>query len=346
MNCCDDGKGWEQVVATLAILTAGAAYVPIDPQLPKTRIEHLLDRSQVEIVLTQSHLIENLALGNLTAIAVDRNLDYTDNHNQLFEWLDNFTPLQQPEDLAYVIYTSGSTGTPKGVAIDHRGAVNTILDINRRFNLTQQDRILALSSLSFDLSVYDIFGTLAAGGTIVIPEADQAKDPAHWAELIQQHRVTLWNSVPALMQLLCGYLTSGHSFPEQHLRLALLSGDWIPPTLPSLIQTIAPKIEIISLGGATEASIWSIYYPIQTTDKNAKTIPYGYPLSNQRWYVLDEKLQPRPVWVTGQLYIGGIGLAQGYWRDRHKSEASFIIHPDTGERLYRTGDLGRYLPDG
>ncbi|MGK7918253.1 MAG: amino acid adenylation domain-containing protein, partial [Prochloraceae cyanobacterium] len=328
-------KGWEQVVATLAILTAGAAYVPIDPQLPQARIEHLLTQSQVEIVLTQSHLVETLTLENLTAIAVDWNYDCTDNSDRLLKWLNNFTPRQKPEDLAYVIYTSGSTGTPKGVAIDHRGAVNTILDINRRFDINHRDRVLALSSLSFDLSVYDIFGTLAAGGSIVIPEAERAKDPTHWAELIQQDQVTVWNSVPALMQLYCDYTISS-SLSASSLRLVLLSGDWIAPTLPAQIKTIAPQSEIISLGGATEASIWSIYYPITNTE--VKTIPYGYPLSNQRWYVLDENLQPRPVWVTGHLYIGGVGLAQVYWGDPEKTNASFIIHPDTGERIYRTGD--------
>ncbi|MGF1541803.1 MAG: amino acid adenylation domain-containing protein [Pleurocapsa sp.] len=338
-------KGWEQVIATLAILTAGAAYVPIDPQLPPARIEHLLAQSQVEIVLTQSHLIENLTLEKLTAIAVNCNYDYTDNSDRYLRWLTNFTPLQKPEDLAYVIYTSGSTGTPKGVAIDHRGAVNTILDLNRRFEVSQGDRVLALSSLSFDLSVYDIFGTLAAGGSIIIPQAEVAKDPAHWAELIQQHQVTVWNSVPALMQLYCDYLPSS-SLSASSLRLVLLSGDWIAPTLPVQIKTIASQSQIVSLGGATEASIWSIYYPIDTTDTQVQTIPYGYPLSNQRWYVLDENLQSRPVWVTGQLYIGGIGLAQGYWGDPEKTNASFIIHPDTGERIYRTGDLGRYLPNG
>ena len=337
-------KGWEQVVATLGILLAGAAYVPIDPELPSDRKKYLLEQGQVKLILTQSWLQYALQLeDNLTLITVDSE-----------SWQDSSissqaltaTPRQKPEDLAYVIYTSGSTGTPKGVAIDHRGAVNTILDINRRFDVNQSDRVLALSSLSFDLSVYDIFGTLAAGGSIVIPQAEQAKDPAHWTELVQEHQVTVWNSVPALMQLECDYFASGASSSVSSLRLVLLSGDWIAPTLPVQIKAIAPQSEIISLGGATEASIWSIYYPIDTRNTEVKTIPYGYPLSNQRWYVLDENFQPRPVWVPGQLYIGGIGLAKYYWSDPEKTNASFIIHPDTGERIYRTGDLGRYLPNG
>ncbi|MGK7915313.1 MAG: amino acid adenylation domain-containing protein, partial [Prochloraceae cyanobacterium] len=339
-------KGWEQIVATLAILTAGAAYVPLDPQLPTGRLQQLLEQSQVKLVLSQSSVLEKVKLPSvLTSICLDKEQPSEEGVNYYGDRVLN--SLAKPEDIAYVIYTSGSTGTPKGVVIDHRGAVNTILDLNRRYQLGIGDRVLALSSLSFDLSVYDIFGTLAAGAAIVIPEAKKSKDLAHWTELVRQHRVTLWNSVPALMQLWIDYLNSSETEADlASLRLVLLSGDWIPLSLPEKIRVIFPEVELISLGGATEASIWSIFYPIQQVNPNWQSIPYGYPLSNQRWYVLDENLQSRPVWVPGQLYIGGVGLAKGYWSDPARTNASFILHPQTGERIYRTGDLGRYLPNG
>ncbi|HEX6291076.1 MAG TPA: amino acid adenylation domain-containing protein, partial [Herpetosiphonaceae bacterium] len=254
--------------------------------------------------------------------------------------------VQQPTDLAYVIYTSGSTGLPKGVMIDHRGAVNTILDINQRFAVGADDRVLACSSLSFDLSVYDIFGVLAAGGAIVIPSAAEARNPAHWHDLLVREQVTIWNSVPALMQVLADDLTTRSARLPDSLRLVLLSGDWIPVTLPDQIRSLGSRPQVISLGGATEASIWSILYPIEHVDPAWKSIPYGRPMLNQRFHVLDSALEPRPVLVPGQLYIGGIGLALGYWRDPDKTRERFIIHPQTGERLYATGDLGRYLPDG
>ncbi|MEW6499837.1 MAG: AMP-binding protein, partial [Cyanobacteriota bacterium] len=130
------------------------------------------------------------------------------------------------------------------------------------------------------------------------------------------------------------------------LRLILLSGDWLPLNLPAQIKALNEGFRVISLGGATEASIWSILYPIEAVAQSWNSIPYGRPMSNQRLYVLNEALEPCPVWVSGQLYIGGIGLAKGYWRDEEKTRASFITHPQTGERLYRTGDMGRYLPDG
>jgi amino acid adenylation domain-containing protein len=332
-------KGWQQIVAVLGILQCGAAYLPIDPELPTERRWHLFQQAEVQVVLTQSWLDNTLSWpDSIQRICVD-NLAAVDDILPL-------EPAQTPTDLAYVIYTSGSTGIPKGVMIDHRGAVNTILDINQRFGIGANDRVLALSSLSFDLSVYDIFGTLAAGGTIVIPEATTTKEPAHWLKLIQQHQITVWNSVPTLMQMLVEYAASQSDELPNSLRLVLLSGDRIPLNLPTQIKSLWENIQIVSLGGATEASIWSILYPIAKTDSTWNTIPYGRPLTNQRFYVFNQALTECPVWVPGQLYIGGVGLAQGYWRDQKKTNASFIIHPQTKERLYKTGDLGRYLPDG
>lgn len=332
-------KGWEQIVAVMGILAAGAAYVPIDPNLPQERRDYLLKNSQVNLVLTQSWLKEKLAQSPGTIkLCID-----TQNFAQ--ESTEPLDSIQNPDDLAYLIYTSGSTGVPKGVMINHRGAVNTIIDINRRFNVTPNDKVLALSSLSFDLSVYDIFGTLAAGGTIVIPESSREPDPADWSKVIAQHQVTIWNSVPALMQMMVDYAAE-NSQVLSNLRLVLLSGDWLPLTLPTQIQTLAKDAQVISLGGATEASIWSILYPITRVDPAWKSIPYGRPMVNQQFHVLNKFLEPCPAWVTGELYIGGIGLAMGYWQNKAKTTASFITHPLTGERLYRTGDLGRYLPNG
>ena len=162
-----------------------------------------------------------------------------------------------------------------------------------------------------------------------------------------QEQVTVWNTVPALLQMLVDYTDASPEILRQtSLRLALLSGDWIPVPLPGRVKEHMPDIQVISLGGATEASIWSILYPIHTIEPSWRSIPYGKPMDNQRFFVLNDMLEPCPVWVPGHLYIGGIGLAKGYWRDEEKTQASFFQHPRTGERLYRTGDLGRYLPDG
>jgi amino acid adenylation domain-containing protein len=332
-------KGWEQIVAALGVLMSGAAYLPLDSTLPLERIEFLLKQSEVKLGLTSPSLMEHQpTLEGLLWICVD---------SEEITVMDSspLASIQTSTDLAYVIYTSGSTGMPKGVMIDHQGAVNTILDINERFKVSSQDRVLAVSALNFDLSVYDIFGLLAAGGTIVIPEGDShRRDPSYWVELMSAYQVTVWNTVPALMQMLVEYL-SERSAPDS-LRLALLSGDWLPINLPTQMKSLWSGIETISLGGATEASIWSILYPIEQVDPSWKSIPYGKPMKNQSFHIFKKNLEPCPIWISGELYIGGKGLAKGYWQDEQKTVESFVFHPVTQERLYKTGDLGRYLPDG
>ncbi|HSS52915.1 MAG TPA: amino acid adenylation domain-containing protein, partial [Thermoanaerobaculia bacterium] len=333
-------KGWEQVVGVLAVLASGAAYLPIDPELPRARRFFLFANGGVEIALTQPHLAASLEWPpEVRHLAVSRNSPGPEEDGS------PLAAVQGPHDLAYVIYTSGSTGNPKGVMTDHRGALNTVVDVDERFGVGPRDRVLALSSLSFDLSVYDVFGLLAAGGAVVLPEAERSRDPQHWAELIDRHGVTVWNTVPALLEMLVDYgEVTGYGAPS--LRLVLLSGDWISLRLPERIRKVSPHAEVVSLGGATEASIWSILFPIAEVDPAWRSIPYGRAMRNQTFHVLDKDLLPRPVGVPGQLYIGGIGLAQGYWGDEEKTARSFLVDPRAGERLYRTGDLGRYLADG
>ncbi|VAW96726.1 Polyketide synthase modules and related proteins [hydrothermal vent metagenome] len=338
-------KGWEQVAASLGILMSGAAYVPIDPELPDERRFSLFDSADIKIVLTQSSINRRIAWPDSTDEKL-LCLNVDDDKIWASESTEPLLNEQSKTDLAYVIFTSGSTGMPKGVMIDHRGAVNTILDINQRYSINETDSVLALSALSFDLSVYDIFGLLAAGGTIVLPNAQGNKDTAQWVELMIEHNVTLWNTVPALLHMLVEHIAGDKTKCCDTLKITMLSGDWIPITLPEKVKLLWPNNQLISQGGATEASIWSIYYPVESVDKGWTSIPYGKPLKNQSYHVLNAALEDCPVWVTGQLYIGGIGVAQGYWKDTEKTNASFIIHPKTKQRLYKTGDLGRYLDDG
>ncbi|MEU0023712.1 AMP-binding protein, partial [Streptomyces rochei] len=194
-------KGWQQPVASLGVLQSGAAYLPVDATWPIERVRHILDRGRCRIVLTQTELRDTLAWpADITVLAVDDDTTWVDMNDAPVE------PVVRPHDLAYVIFTSGSTGEPKGVMIDHRGAANTVADINNRFQITAADRVVGLSSLSFDLSVWDIFGMLAAGGTLVLPGPEAHRDPAAWLDLLRTHHVTVWNTVPALMEMLAEHV--------------------------------------------------------------------------------------------------------------------------------------------
>jgi amino acid adenylation domain-containing protein len=331
-------KSADQVVAVLGILEAGAAYLPIEPGLPQERIEELLRLSGAAAVVTHSMVRAGRPLPEcISVIDVDA--------------LKPVAPrplptLRAPTDLAYVIYTSGSTGTPKGVAIDHRGALNTCIDVNQRFSVGPDDRVLGLSALNFDLSVWDIFGVLGAGGALVLPEAARAREPAHWAACMERHGVTIWNTVPALLDLYVGYLRDVAEQCDVRLRVAMMSGDWISLSLPAQIRAWCPNAQAFSLGGATEASIWSIIYPIDEIDPSWRSIPYGLPMLNQTFDVRDSQLNLCPIGVPGELCIGGIGVAMGYWRDTPRTSLQFVICPSSGARLYRTGDLGRWLANG
>jgi nonribosomal peptide synthetase protein BlmIV len=333
-------KGWQQVVCALGVLESGRAFLPLDPDSPAARLTDQLRRGKVSVVLTQRALAADLPVPDgVTVVPVDDPAALSDDVERAAVAVD-------PDDLAYVIFTSGSTGEPKGVMISHRGAANTIDAVNGRHRVGVGDSVLAVSSLTFDLAIYDLFGVLAVGAAVVLPDRTRQHDPAHWAELVAAHRVTVWNSVPALMSLLVEHAERLAPHALASLRLVLLSGDWIPVSLPDRIRALAPDTRVISLGGATEGSIWSVWYPIDKVDPGWPSIPYGKPMDQQALRVLDQELSARPDWVPGELFIGGTGVALAYWGDVDLTAARFPRDPVTGERLYRTGDIARHLPEG
>ncbi len=327
----------DQVVGVLGVLLAGGVYVPVDLGQPGVRRDRILTDSGAGFAVVADGAPGALPPGV-------RAVDVSDVPPMPLAEIPG-GPGVAPGELAYVMHTSGSTGVPKGVMITHHAAVNTVHDMNLRFGVRDSDRVLGLAALSFDLSVYDLFGPPAVGATLVLPDPTRRGDPSHWAEMVAAHGVTLWNSVPAQLQMLMHYLDVE---PAElgSMRLALLSGDWIPLSLPGHAGRHLPGTELVSLGGATEAAIWSIYHRIGTVEPHWRSIPYGIPLANQRFHVLDSALRDRPDLVPGELYIAGAGLATGYLNDPERTAERFIEHPATGEKLYRTGDLGRYLPDG
>ena len=318
-------KGWRQVVAALGVQMSGAAYLPIDLATPAMRIAKLLELGHCRWAIAHASVALAPGIGRLEA------------QPGPVDVLDEGPAT--PDDLAYVIFTSGSTGTPKGVMIRHRAATNTVRDINHRYAVGPGDRVLGLSSLNFDLSVWDIFGVLSTGGALVLPATESLRDPAYLRALVHAQQVTIWNSVPSYLQMLAEDGTGLGGLGG--LRLAMLSGDWIPLSLPERLG-----VPIISLGGATEASIWSIAYLVTDVASSWKSIPYGKPLANQRIYVLDAQMNDCPEGIAGEIYIAGDGLAEGYWGDDVQTAARFMHLRATEERIYRTGDWGRFGADG
>lgn len=333
-------KSPEQIWGTLGVMKAGGHYIPIKGDLPKARINELLVQTEAQFVLVQEEYLDKVDCPKSVQIIPFHEPAFQEESavHESVEVLET--------DLAYIIFTSGSTGKPKGVMIDHRGAVNTIFDMNARFGVTDQDRVFGVSELNFDLSVYDIFGTLACGATLVLPMESEIHDPMAWLPYVEREKVTIWDSVPQLMSLLVDHVEPHEAERIASLRICWMSGDWIPLNLPEKIWSLNPNLELISLGGATEGSIWSIHFPIKSVEPHWKSIPYGYPLGNQEMYILNDNLQACPVNIPGGIFIGGKGVAKGYHKDPEKTANSFIYHPEMKQTLYRTGDLGYYHPEG
>ncbi|OKI71751.1 non-ribosomal peptide synthetase [Micromonospora sp. CB01531] len=318
-------RGPEQVAAVLGVLAAGASYVPVSVDQPAARRDRIYAKAQVTAVVGRP------GAHHLPTVAPD---------------VDG-PPLRGPvtvaaNALAYTIFTSGSTGEPKGVEITHRAAVNTVTDVNSRYGVGPEDRVLAVSALDFDLSVYDVFGLLAAGGALVVLAEEDRREARRWAWLAHRWGVTVWNSVPALLDML---LVAAGEHPPASLRLALVSGDWVGLDLPGRLARVAPHARFVALGGATEAAIWSNACEVAAVPEHWRSIPYGRPLRNQRYRVTDSRGRDCPDWVPGELRIGGAGVALGYRNAPELTARQFDVD-DEGRRWYRTGDLGRYWPDG
>lgn len=325
-------KGWKQIVSVLAVMLLKGVYLPLDVKDPGSRKLKILNQAGCRYVITN----DDICLEDVKSVAFVDAM-YSGDMEPEFSTDNADSP-------AYIIFTSGSTGRPKGVSISHKSAMNTILDIIDRFNVGSSDRVIALSALNFDLSVFDIFGILSVGGAMVFPVRAERPDPGKWIEAVNTYHVTIWNSVPAFMEMLSEFGYQGEEAIKK-LKTIMLSGDWFKGELANRIIDLNKDIQLISMGGATEASIWSNYFIV---DKKIKTayVPYGRPLTNQALYVLDKNMNEVPVWVEGDLYIGGEGVGNGYINDHEKTKAQFVVHAKTGEKLYKTGDLASYAGDG
>jgi amino acid adenylation domain-containing protein len=329
----------ELVVALLAILKAGGAYVPLDPEYPRERLDTMLRDANPPVVLAQSHLADRLPAGVPEVIYLDR-----DWPSVATESPENLPVAVNGKNLAYAIYTSGSTGKPKGVANVHEGIVNRLLWMQGMYKLTGQDRVLQKTPFSFDVSVWEFFWPLMTGATLVMARPGGHRDPAYLVSLIAELGITTLHFVPSMLGI---FLDAAGLECCRALRQVFASGEALPYEL-QLRFFERLSAELHNLYGPTEAAVDVTYWHCQRKGQ-LTIVPIGRPIANTQIYILDANLEPVPIGATGELHIGGIGLARGYLNQPDLTAQKFIQDPYSkahGARLYKTGDSARFLPDG
>jgi len=332
-------RSLELVIALYGILKAGGAYVPLDPEYPSERLAFMISDTKVPVLLTQSHLVDELPEHQAQAICLDSGWEAIPAEGEQ-------TPDSgvTAENLAYVIYTSGSTGQPKGVMIPHRAICNHMLWMQERFALNPTDRVIQKTPFSFDASVWELFAPLLVGGQLIVARPDGHLDSAYLAQLMAEERVTILQLVPSQLRIL---LEEPALETCTSLRLVICGGETLSADLPERLRARL-AVEVHNLYGPTEATIDASSWLCET-EGSQPSVPIGRPIANTQIYLLDAYLQPVPVGVPGELHIGGAGLARGYLNRHELTDEKFILHPFSnvpGARLYRTGDLARYLPGG
>jgi len=327
------------VTSILGILKAGRAYLPLDPNNPKERLDFMLADAHPDLLITSQELKKRLDFTGVSLL-IDADIDRIANQPQT-----NPSNTSNPDQPSYVIYTSGSTGQPKGAILAHRGVVNLLTDFQRRQAIQPGDVCSWWTSPSFDVSVYEIFSPLLAGGSLhMIPENIRLDIPSlcNW---LQEHSIRSAYLPPFLLEDIAAWV---QSHPDALKLCRLLVGvEPIPDALLSSLNTQIPDLCILNGYGPTETTVCSTLYEVDIAHPHPGNTPIGRPVANTQTYLLDSRLQPVPVGVVGELYIGGVGLAHGYLNRPNLNAQRFIRSPfQAQELLYRTGDLARYLPDG
>lgn len=327
-------RSLDMIVATLGILKAGACYIPLDPEYPQDRIQYMLENSAAAWVVTQSRVLKRIQLPKSSkAVQVDVDKEAINSQS-----ISNPDITISADDLAYIIYTSGSTGKPKGVMVHHGAAGNFILSMAQTPGLSSEDTLLAVTTLSFDIAVLELYLPLSQGASVVIATTDEAIDGDDLIDLMDEHNVSIMQATPATWRLLLACQWKGNTSLK-----VLCGGEAMPRDL--LIDLLPRVNEVWNMYGPTETTVWSSCYKI--TDANAPIL-IGKPISNTQFFVLDEFLRPVPVGVPGELYIGGDGVTKGYLNRDDLTQERYISSPfsSTDEYLYRTGDAVKFHESG
>ncbi|MGP9514704.1 AMP-binding protein [Psychrobacter sp. AOP5-CZ1-12] len=332
-------KSPEHVYTTIACALMGIVWLPVDIQAPRSRIDYLLTNSRADFAVSQGPL-SPLSGIQITII----NIDTARGHNEpidLRDWSCAYDLSRRP---AYYLYTSGSTGKPKCVVLNNQATANVLQQTIAHWDITHNDVCMAITPFHHDMSVFDIFAPLSVAATLVIPTTEQQKDAGAWATLIAKHHITLWCSVPAIVDMLL--TVSGHD-QIKTLRLIAQGGDYIKPSMIALLKQTLPQARLFSLGGPTETTIWSIWHEILDDDQH--TIPYGKALAHNQYHILNEQHAPCETGTIGTMYMSGINLSNGYLLDGEIHHNDFMpIETINGGVVmaFKMSDLGYYRDDG
>ncbi|WDD36885.1 amino acid adenylation domain-containing protein (plasmid) [Nostoc sp. UHCC 0926] len=339
-------RSLEMVVGLLGILKAGGAYLPLDPDYPTERLSFMVEDAQVRVLLTQQQLVESLPKHQARVVCLDIDWEKIAQNND-----SNLENTATPDNLAYVIYTSGSTGKPKGVLINYSNVARLFAATNSWYNFNSQDVWTLFHSYAFDFSVWEIWGALLYGGRLVVVPYLVTRSPESFYELLCQEKITILNQTPSafrqLIQAEIAIATAG----ELNLRLVIFGGEALE------LKSLQPWFErhgdqmpqLVNMYGITETTVHVTYRPLSKVDLYGTASVIGRPIPDLQVYVLDEQKQPVPIGVSGEMYVGGAGVARGYLNRVELTQQRFISHPfskNPQARLYKTGDLARYLPNG
>jgi amino acid adenylation domain-containing protein len=332
----------EMVVGLLGVLKAGAAYVPLDPDYPAERLSYMLESAEIKVLLTQEYLREQVPGYGGPVLE----LDGAEEQKRIGEQSrENLNVGIEGENLAYLIYTSGSTGRPKGVMNSHGGLVNRLLWMQEEYRLRGDDVVLQKTPFSFDVSIWEFFWPLMEGAKLVLARPGGHQDPSYLAQLIHEQKITRLHFVPSMLSV---FLDEERGKQCKSIRQVVCSGEALGGELARRCLDSMPWVELHNLYGPTEAAIDVTYWQCKVEDSRA-SVPIGKGIANIRVYVVDKEMEPVPVGVPGELYLGGVGLARGYWGRGDLTAERFVpdgLSGKRGERLYRTGDLVRWLSDG